>query len=144
MLVDLEVQVEPQFNIEVTLPPEGMRFEKVLPDGPAQVKEVLVNVKTNLGKPYMVIQKMVSPMTNEKGEEIIPQHFHMKVSLEGSAKGRAAMEDFRQVEAGDSSIFYSDNQGSSAAFKAYYRLRGYPEIAPGDYSTSIVYSLSEM
>jgi hypothetical protein len=142
--VNLEAHVAPVFEINVELPPGGVDFANLLPNSPPETREVLVRVQSNLGKPYMVIQKVVSPLSNEKGEAIAEVAFSLKEEFIGSASGKLAHTDFKPVSPGDATLFFSDTQGSSAEFKVIYRLRAYPEMTPGDYRTEIVYSLGEM
>ena len=141
--VDLEVNIRPVFVLDMTLPPGGVTFKNMLPMNPPELREVVVSIKTNLGKPYMVIQNVATPLTNQKGEEVT-QDFDMKTELIDGTKGRVALPDFSSVPTGEESIFFSDNKGSAAQFKVTYRLQAYPEINPGDYTTAIFYSLAEM
>jgi len=140
----LEVEVKPVFNIDVQLPPEGVSFSKLLPTSEPQMSEVYVTVKSNLGKPYMVIQDVVSVLTNEKGHEIDKEYFSMKGELVETDRGKMVMTEFAPVEQGEAPIFFSDQKGSSAKFKMFYRLRPYATMEAGDYSSAIIYSLGEM
>jgi len=142
--INLEINIHPIFNLTIDLPPGGVSFTRLFPSSPSQEKEVLVHVFSNLGKPYMVMQSLASALTNEKGVVIKNDYFTMREDLIEGEMGKVAHSDYHAVKDGDSTIFYSDRQGSPASFKVRYRLRSYPEISPGDYTTSIVYSLGEM
>jgi len=141
--ISLEVKVEPVFAIEVDLPSEGLSFERLLPNSPPTIREVEVQVKTNLGKPYMVMQNAVSPLTNDKGNEMPDQYFTYKGELLGQGKGKMIDTDYRQVPRGESLLYVSDNKGSPSRFKVNYRVRPYSAMVAGDYTTSIRYSLGE-
>ena len=143
-VLDLELEVAPIFNVEVKFPPQGVKFGNILPTSPPQISEVEVRVNTNLGKPYMVMQNVVTPLTNPKGNAIDREYFTIKGELKEGDGGRVANNDYVPILPGESPIFFSDSQGSPAAFKIYYRLKAYPDMHPGDYSTSIVYSLGEV
>ncbi len=142
--LDLEVEVSPVFKLEVEYPPEGVYFSHLLPMAPPQTKEINVVVKTNLGKPFMVTQNVSSPLTSEQGAKIPEEFFSIKQELKEQAAGKIEFPEFAPVPTGETPIFFSDNKGSSAQFKVIYRLRPFPEIAAGDYSTAIVYSLGEI
>ena len=142
--IDLEVTVEPVFAIKVDLPPGGLSFDRLLPGGQPIVREVNVQVKTNLGQPFMVMQNVVSPMTNEKGAVMPDEHFTIKGEVLGKQPGRMVYNDFRPVLMGENSIFFSDNKGSPSQFRMIYRLRPFSGMVPGDYTTAIRYSLGEI
>lgn len=144
VVLNLEIDIDPVFQLDVSFP-EGRepRFDDVLPQSPPQVKEAVVEVKTNLGKPYMVTQKIAAPLANDKGAMFKQESFDMKVeSLDGS--GKSNFNDFAVTPQEESAIFYSDAKGTPCKIKVLYRLKPYPEMEPGNYMTSIVYSLGEI
>jgi len=142
--VQLEVEVEPVFVIEVDLGPQGLSFERLLPDSQPIVRAIEVKVKTNLGRPYMVMQSVNSPMTNEKGDSMPDQYFTFKGELLDQQTGKLIDADYKQVPQGETSLYISDNKGSPNRFNVSYRLRPYSTMVPGDYTTSIRYSLGEI
>jgi len=142
--VNLEVTVPSIFNLETQYPPGGVNFASLLPNSPPQIKEVEVTVNSNLGKPYMVMQTVQSPMANEKGQEIPREFFQVKAEVLDNGPGRIKFVDFDAVSVGEIPIYISDEKGSSSHFKVSYRLKPYPEIAAGQYTTAIVFSLGEL
>ena len=68
----------------------------------------------------------------------------MKGELVETDRGKMVMTEFAPVEQGEAPIFFSDQKGSSAKFKMFYRLRPYATMEAGDYSSAIIYSLGEM
>lgn len=141
--LNLEADVRPLFRLEVELPPGGIRFAKVLPEMPPQEQEIAVAVKTNLGKPYVVIQSLGSLLTNAGGDVIPEKYFTMKGALVEAAGGTLAQSEDTPVTRKEQPVFFSDGRGSPASFKVLYRLRSFSEMKPGDYSTAITYSLGE-
>lgn len=144
VVLNLEVAIDPVFQLDVSFP-DGRepRFDDVLPNSPPQVKEAIVDVKTNLGKPYMVIQKIAAPLANIKGAIFKQESFDMKVeSIDG--QGKSTFNDFATVPQEEKAIFLSDAKGTPCKVKVLYRLKPYPEMEPGNYLTSIVYSLGEI
>ena len=142
--VQLEVEVEPVFAIEVDLGPQGLSFERLLPDSQPIIRKIEVRIKTNLGQPYMVMQSIASPMTNEKGAQLLDQYFTFKGDPIDQHGGQLVDSDYRQVPLGETSLYISDHKGSPSRFNISYRLRPYSTMVPGDYTTSIRYSLGEM
>ncbi len=141
--LNLELEVASIFKLEVKYPEEGVHFSNLLPNLPPQTKAVLVQVRSNLGKPYLVIQQVPDQMTNERQEKLPQGHFVMKLEPIENSSGKTNFSDFVPVPLGDTPIFSSDAKGSSSQFKVHYRLTAFPEIQPGDYAAPIIYSLQE-
>lgn len=140
--LDLEVEVCPVFNLEISFPPGGIKFSNLLPPS-SQFKEVKVEVKTNLGQPYIVMHTLTSPLTNEKGNQILPEFFAFKQEIEEGEKGKVRFGEFSPVPVGDVPVFFSDEKGSPAKFKVIYRLSPYKGMYAGSYTTVVSYSLAE-
>jgi hypothetical protein len=140
--VDLECEVQPVFTVDVILPPEGVSFKNILPNAPPSEHEVVVTVRSNLHRPYQILQDMQAPMVNEKGEALKKEYFSMKVDLSGM-KGKTKFTDFTPMETGEYTIFSSDNQGTAGTFKVIYQLQGYPQMSGGNYAAPIRFSLNQ-
>ncbi len=142
-LLDMECHVQPVFNLEVTLPPEGVSFANVLPTNPPMERAVTVSVRSNLRRPYQVLQDLSAPMANEKGHEIEKGFFTLQVGLLPGEKGQTKFTEFSPIKIGEYPIFSSDGKGSPATFNVIYRLQGYPQLNSGNYSAPIRFSLNE-
>ncbi|MCK5601480.1 hypothetical protein KAR91_06420, partial [Candidatus Pacearchaeota archaeon] len=142
--IDLEVEADPIFTMDVDLPTGGLSFERLLPSSQPVLREVVVQVKTNLGRPYMVMQNIASPLTNETGVQMPEEYFTMKIELLDGQSGKVMYSDYQPVPGSDHPIFASDNKGSPSSFKVVYRLRPFAGMAAGDYSTAIRFSLGEI
>ncbi|MBF0485668.1 MAG: hypothetical protein HQL16_04035 [Candidatus Omnitrophica bacterium] len=141
--INLECQVQPVFTLDVDVPPEGVSFSNVLATNPPEDKEISVTVRSNLHKPYQVMQNLQAPMTNEKGQEIKKEYFTIKVEIPAGQKGQTKFTDFSPTETGDYPVFSSDGQGSPVSFKVIYRLQGYPQMSGGHFLAPIKYSLDQ-
>lgn len=141
--IDLEIEVEPTFNLELRFPPEGMNFQNILPETPPQLREIIVSVNTNLGKPYIVMQNVNSPLTNEKGVEIADKYFTQSFELIRGQGLNSLSNEFVPVKPGETPVFLSNGNGDPAEFKVWYRLQPFSEMNAGNYATSIIYSLGE-
>ena len=142
--IDMEVNVEPVFELKAKYPPEGMAFQRLLPGTPPQYKEISVTVHSNTGKPYFVSQNISALLTNEKGSQIPKEDFTVREELLPGATGNIEHPQFSVVQAGQTTLFHSDAQGSSAEFKVIYRLNPYRGLEAGDYQAAFVYTLGEM
>ena len=141
--IDIECQIQPVFSIEMTLPPGGVSFGHVLADSPAQEKQVWVSVRTNLHKPYQVMQGMDSLMINEHGKEFDKKYFTFKVDLAIGQKGQTKYTEFSSVETGDYPVYHSDAQGSPAKFAVTYELKGHFKMNAGNFTAPLKFSLSQ-
>ena len=141
--IDLDIDIASIFKLEVEYPPEGMAFSKILPDMPPQEKAVIVHIKTNLERPYVVTQNIRMALQNEKGEAIEKDYFLIKQEKIGETGGTVTYVDYTPVSVNDSTLYVSDKQGSPAEFSVKYQLKPYQTMKAGDYQTVIIYSLGE-
>ncbi len=140
--VNIELEVTKIFDIKV-ISKEGLSFFNIKPDSPPKEKVVKVEVNTNIGVPYQVIQRFSMPLTDEKGNTIADKFFRMKVELPDEDKGKTDFLDFSPVDVGDKVIFTSNTKGERATFNIIYRLDVSYDVVAGNYSTQVTYLLSE-
>jgi hypothetical protein len=139
----IQCDIMPVFSMNITPPSGGVSFTHVLFNNPSQDKEVLVTVMSNLHKPYQVLQDVQSNMTNQQGKEFNSKYFTLQVEIPPGVKGQTNFTDFSSVETGEYPVYSSDSSGSGATFKVVYRLQGYPQMSPGDFSAPIRFSLNQ-
>jgi len=146
LLATLLLKVDNPRIFELIVTPEGsgvVRFTDVKPSQPAKASEVSIEVKTNTGKLYQVSQILRSELINREGNVIAPKYFTLKEeSLE--TKGRLRFLSAVPVNPGEMVLFTSDAKGSADKFKVIYELSSSFDIRPGDYSTGLTYSISEL
>ncbi len=142
--VDLDITIQPVFDLSLNYPSGGIYFDHLMPTMPEQTQGVVVTVRSNLGKPYSVIQDVSGGLSNQKGDEIKKEFFTFSTEVADSQRGKGGVDQFIPVEKGSSPIFYSDNVGASSTFKVIYRMIPYRDMQPGDYSLPVKYSLSEI
>lgn len=142
--INLDIKIAPIFEIKLDFPQGPINFTGIFPGKDPQIKEVDVQVRTNLHRPYVVNQKVSDLLVNDKGQIIPEKFFVVKEVLLSGNSGRPASEEYVPVKQGEEGIFYSDKNGSPATFKVLYRLSPFEGINPGDYKTAILYSLGEL
>jgi len=142
--LEIEININPFFELSLNMISGSVHFSHLIPNEPPQFKEVEIVVKSNLAKPYMVIQKLADSLRNSSGEKIDDKFFTFKEENESGESGKISQVDFTPVTVGEQPIFVSDSQGSSTKFKMIFRLQPYGGMAPGDYSTTVEYSLIEI
>jgi len=139
----VQCEISPIFTINVTTPPGGVSYSRVIPNNPPQDKEVTVTVLSNLHKPYQVVQDVQSNMTNTQGKEFNSKYFTMHVEIPTGQTGQTNFTDFNSVQTGEYPVFSSNAGGSGATFTVIYRLQGYSQMEPGDFLAPIRYSLNQ-
>lgn len=137
------IEIDPVFQIIVSFPDGDPSFGSILPNHPPKIKQAVVEVRTNLNRPYSVNQNVVSSLANEKGDIFKKEFFDMKVEAEGCS-ARVRFDEFQSVPSDERAIFYSNAKGDPCTINIFYRLRPYLGMAPGDYAASIVFSLGEI
>lgn len=140
----LEVENERIFDLIVSPEMGGLiQFQDLKPHQPPRVSEVVFEVKTNIGEAYQISQTVISEFTNKEGNIIPMENFNLRMeSLD--TKGVLKFPTKTQVNKGDMVLFISDSNGPSDRFKAVYELSVPDDLQAGDYSTQIVYSISEL
>lgn len=153
--VDLEFEVEPIFGIltfavseDGQVQKEGstlLRFGIVGFKAGTKESKVRLKVNSNLGRPYLVTQKLATPLENEQGDKIPDELLTFETKKAGETKGNVKFAEETKFESEkDISIFVSNSAGESDEFDITYKLRVTPDTHGGDYSTQISYSLSEL
>lgn len=143
--LEIELEVMPMFEVEI-IPEEGgsgISFSDLRLDSPPAEKEIIVEVKTNRKKPYIVVQNLKTPLTNDNGDVIPLEYFSIKEERDSGELGEIVFSEKTAVKLGDIDIFVSDTQGRPAKFKVKYCLDIPVDLKGGHYFTSISYSLVE-
>lgn len=142
---DVDIRVEPVFELSFTFPDGPVAFSKIFPGSGPQERSVLVTVDSNLQKPYVVSQKTPGRLRNEHGNTLESGYFMLKTTAPDELKGGLKFPEFTPVSIEDEqTLFISDRQGSPAEFNVFYRLVPYSDMSPGHYQTEITYSLGEI
>lgn len=143
--LELEIEYERVFDLLIT-PQEqryGITFLDVKPTEPPRKSEVEIEIITNIGKRYQVSQQLYSGLTSKDNNVIAPQYFTMFTqSLD--TKGNLKVTQREEARKGSTVLFVSDEVGSADKFKVIYELECPQDLLAGDYTTKIVYSLSEI
>jgi hypothetical protein len=144
--LDLEIRQERVFEISIT--PQDQRysidFANLKPtDGP-RLNEVLIEVKSNLGRPYQVTQNVLSELTSSTGDKIPAKYFSLLTLAVNNTKGSMKIDRKIPVERGSQLLFISDSSGSADKFKVVYELICPADLRAGNYSSLITYTLTEI
>lgn len=139
----IELENEELFNIGVTLGPTGrISFDDLKPGDKPQKYEVFIDVKTNAGEPYQVIQTASSELVNKAGEKIPAKYFTLKTeSLDEKELPGLRFATASEVTTKDTVLYVSDKNGSAVSFKVIYELSVPDTVKAEEYHTNIVYSL---
>jgi len=143
--LDLEIENERIFEL-VIIPEEQksvIEFRNLNPKEAPKRSEVIIEIKTNLGKPYQVNQNILSELTDKEGN-VIPFKYFTVDTESLDTKGKLKITGKQAAQKGETILFVSDEKGSADKFKIIYELSTDWKIKAGDYSTRITYSLLEI
>jgi hypothetical protein len=144
--LDLEIRQERIFEISIS--PQDQRynidFADLKPNEGPRTNEVIIEVKSNLGRPYQVTQNIISDMVNTEGEKITSQYFYLRTLPVNGTKGTPKLMDKTPIEKGNLLLFVSDDNGTADQFKVIYELTCPPELKAGNYSSRVIYTLTEI
>jgi len=142
--LDLEVQIPKVFDIVITPETQGKIefFDIDSKEGP-QVNEVLIEVKTNKATPYQISQNILSALSTPEGYSMPEEGFTLKT--EGAAtEGVLKCTKKTVVKKGETVLFISDDEGSPDSFKIIYEIDTQKNVKSGNYSSRVIYSLTEL
>ncbi|MFH1281658.1 MAG: hypothetical protein ABIH91_02955 [Candidatus Omnitrophota bacterium] len=144
--LDLEIRQERIFEISIS--PQDQRysidFVDLKPSAGPRLNEVLIEVKSNLGRPYQVTQNVLSELVNSKGDKIPAKYFSLQTFAVDNTKGNLKIASKIPVEKGNALLFISDINGSADRFKVIYELICPVDLMAGNYSSRITYTLTEI
>jgi hypothetical protein len=129
------------FSLNAT-PYEGgldLRFENVQ-SGTKTAKEVTINIASDIGKQYRLIQTSV-PLTNSRGAVISPQAFTLYTLRGSSARGTLGYDFETYVTTGPMTIYTSDSSGQGTSFVVVYGFNLPIDQEPGQYRGRLIFSL---
>lgn len=142
---DIEVIIDPVFEIILEFPDGKIDFANLYPGASPQERRVLVKVNSNLEKPYAVSQHLVGALQNDQRGTIDPEHFLIKTVLDDETPGKGKFLKFAPVDdSGNQFLYRSDEAGTPVEFEVYYRVVPYSDMSAGDYRTEITYTLGEI
>lgn len=144
---NLELIIDNERIFDLIVSPQDQKyaieFRDLKPLGQPKTSEVILEVKTNIAKPYQISQEVSSELVNKEGQQISSKYFTFHTESIDS-KGNLKFNEKEEVKKGNIILFTSDNQGSPAKIKVVYELTVPLEIKAGDYSANVTYSLLEM
>jgi len=134
---------ETAFSLSVT-PYEGgydLRFGRITPELVRVNKEVIVNIFSDIAKPYRVTQTLLEPLSTTEGNTIPVGNFTV-YGLRGTNKyGTLNVEQEFPVTLNRQIIYTSNQTGAADSFTLVYSLMANPDIAPGYYRGRIGFTL---
>lgn len=151
----IEFEIEPIFRIIVfsvedkevksETVPVRLEFGEVGYKSGVRETKLKVKVQTNLGKPYLVTQRLSGPLQDRKGNYIPKEYFTFRLQKdkETGAQIKYTEESFVESDK-DLPIFVSNSKGDSDEFEIIYRLKVTSDTRPGDYGTALSFSLTEL
>ena len=140
----LSVSVGRVFDLVVTAGPEnGVQFNDVQLNKRPQHSEILVEIKSNLGRQYQVSQQLPVQLANSGGASIPPKYFTLRLEGVGT-KGTLSFAQATEVKNGEMVLFMSDKEGSPDKFKIIYEFTADASLPAGNYMGTIMYTISEL
>lgn len=146
-LASLGLEIENERIFELIINPEDQKgtieFRSLKPLQAPKRNEIIIEIKSNVGKRYQVSQNAYSQLTDKEGHVITNKYFTL-VTESLDTKGSLKALEKQEVGQADTVLFVSDAQGSSDKFKIIYELSVPLDVIAGDYSSRITYSLLEI
>lgn len=132
--------------LDLTVTPEhdsGIRFQDVRLDQRPSRSEIVVEIRSNLGRQYQVSQQLPAALVNNEGKSIPSRYFTLRLADVGT-KGLLQFDQPTAVKTGEMVLFVSDKDGSPDKFRIIYEFSADAHVEAGDYTGRIVYTISEL
>lgn len=131
------------FSISVT-PYEGgsdLRFGKTNNMEPYANKELVVSISSDIAKQYQLIQTLLDPLSNDRGDSLSRENFSV-YAIRGSNKyGTVSVEQETSVSPSRAIIYTSTPQGLADSFNLVYVLKPPFNVPSGSYRGRIAFTL---
>lgn len=134
------------FNI-TALPAEGgfdLRFGRISPGDFKVSKEITINVDSDIGKQYRVLQKIIQPLALSSDAEIPNNQFKMYALLNSNTRGTLIYREETPVSDFDTVLYTSSPIGDSDSFKLVYTITPAENQMPGSYYGRMAYILEPL
>ena len=139
----IEAEVVPIMALEVRAAdggPPRMGFGQLLPGKQSEIKQLVLDIRSNMGQPYEVSQDLAHPLVSPDGH-LLPAEA-LVCSISQPPIGQAMVSGEAAVDAGRRVLYRSDERGSSATLALQCAVR-VPEYATaGDYQTSLTFTIT--
>lgn len=142
-IVPVKFEVDSQFSISVKPEMGSQLLFRNLKHGLTAKRTVSIEVESNQGRPFMVVQKTAGPLVNSDGA-VIPFKFLKVKGLPDSREISGLISQAWQPLSSEDMVVYSSGPaGEPVSFQLRYSLALPQDARPGDYYTQISYDLVE-
>ncbi|MCX7927951.1 MAG: hypothetical protein N2606_07475 [Candidatus Omnitrophica bacterium] len=132
---------EAAFSISAR-PLEGgfeLRFGSISASQQTISKELIINITSDIGSQYQVVQTLLDPLTNTEGVTIKPHQLTVFTLRGSNLFGSLRLSDPTEVSLTRNILYTSDSNGSSDSFRLVYSLSG--PFSPGFYKGRFAFTL---
>jgi len=142
--IPTQVLIGPIFYLDMELGQglNDIQFGIFRTNNEAREKKVILNVHSNLGKPYQVSQIVTRKLTNPEGAVIPPGNF--LYFGEPAQTGIVKVLSPTPVSDGESVVFTSDKKGTPEKFVLNYSLKIPVNTKGGQYTSDVRYSITSL
>lgn len=140
--IELEVLPVMVFSMEsVDGGPLELAFSHLTPGMTSDPKTLNLEVRSNIGKAYGLIQEFPSLLISDAGYQFPEEAFVFRA--EGASHGQLRPSDWTPVSVGKTHLYRSDQRGSPDEFLVSYQVRVPSDIASGLYRSRLLFTLTE-
>ncbi|MFH1778071.1 MAG: hypothetical protein ABH952_11000 [Candidatus Omnitrophota bacterium] len=139
-LLQAEVEIPTIFNLEIIS--TGLDFGRFSADTREQIRSAEIRAVTNLGKQYHVSQTVTRKLMNVEGQKLPEESFSMWTV--GGELGTTKVPIPQTVPEGEFVLYISSPEGEEDTFQVNYKLKLPIDVAGGDYTSEIIYTMSSL
>jgi hypothetical protein len=139
----LELEVLPVLSLTVEAEagkPAELVFRELTPGAASKSEALLVNIRTNTGRPYEVHQELLSRLSSDEGRQLPEASIRCALAL---ADGEAlAATPMTPLTALSSVVYRSDEQGRPARLSIAYQLEIPVDASAGVYRSRLIFTVT--
>ncbi|MDD5070562.1 MAG: hypothetical protein PHV17_07505 [Candidatus Omnitrophica bacterium] len=139
----VSLEVKPKFSINVGSDEGGQLLFKNLKPQESTQQSVTITVESNQNRPFVVIQRISSPLSTNSGQTIDLSYLSVRVQKKTTSLLGTFDSSWQTVDSREMVVYSSDLSGAPVSFGLDYSLTLPRDAFPGDYYASINYSLIE-
>jgi hypothetical protein len=121
-----------------------LRFELATPVNNEINQQVIIDINTDIGKQYQLIQTILEPLTNSQGVSIPQNNFFVKGVLGSNRSGTLSVQQELPVSLGRTIIYTSNVEGIADSFDLLYILKYPLRVPSGSYRGRMAFSLEAL
>lgn len=141
----VELEVVPVLALSVQPSAGGsleLAFTRLIPGDTSPPQTLVVEVRTNTGRAYEVVQELAHLLVSDEGRQLPAESFLWVAS--GADRGRLAAAQVTPLSVGKTSVYQSDEDAAPVQFSISYQVHVPSDAAAGTYRSGLLFTVTAL